>query len=97
MLCLKRKREGKKLGSVSPLQSQHLGGRGRWINRVSSRTAKAVQRNFVWETKPNHNYILTNLAKRKSLIVSSMKTPEPLEVHTFLGVVDTTTILEITW
>ena len=84
MLCLKRKREGKKLGSGGPLQSQHLGG-------------KAVQRNFVWKTKPNHNYILTNLAKRKSLIVSSMKTPEPLEVHTFLGVVDTTTILEITW
>jgi hypothetical protein len=42
-----------------PGSSQHLGGRGRWISefdailvyRVSSRTARATQRNLVLEKK----------------------------------------------
>jgi hypothetical protein len=41
------------------LQSQHSGGRGRWISefeaslvyKVSSRTARAIQRNPVWKNK----------------------------------------------
>jgi hypothetical protein len=45
--------------SKKPYQSQHLGGRGRWISefeaslvyRVSSRTARAIQRNPVSEKK----------------------------------------------
>jgi hypothetical protein len=43
--------------------SQHLGGRGRWISefeaslvyRVSSRTARAIQRNPVLENKKQTN------------------------------------------
>jgi hypothetical protein len=43
------------------LYSQHLGGRGRWISefeaslvyRVSSRTARAIQKNPVLENKTN--------------------------------------------
>jgi hypothetical protein len=45
------------------LESQHLGGRGRWISefeaslvyRVSSRTARAIQRNPVSKNKNNNN------------------------------------------
>jgi hypothetical protein len=61
---------------VLAFKSQHLGGRGRQLSefeaslvyRVSSRTARATQRNPV--SKPNHNK--TNLKKKKKSMIESM-------------------------
>jgi hypothetical protein len=55
------------------LQSQHLGGRGRWISefedslvyRVSSRTARATQRNPVSKNQNKQTNKQTNKTKRK--------------------------------
>jgi hypothetical protein len=63
---------GKSPGSGGTrLQSQHLGGRGRWISefevslvyRVSSRTARATQRNPVSEKKTKTKTKTKNLGK----------------------------------
>jgi hypothetical protein len=55
------------------LLSQHLGGRGRWISefqaslayRVSSRTARAIQRNPVSENKKTKTKTKTKTKKKK--------------------------------
>jgi hypothetical protein len=50
--------------SATPLESQYSGGRGRWISnfkgslvyRVSSKSAKATQRNPVLKNSNNNNF-----------------------------------------
>jgi hypothetical protein len=68
------KRTGMPGGGGTRLLSQHLGGRGRWISefeaslvyRVSSRTARATQRNPVSKQQQQQKTKKTKTKKKKN-------------------------------
>ena len=80
----------KKSGSGGAHLSQHLGGRGRQISefeaslvyRVSSRTARAIQRNPVWKKK---NKTKQNKSKKKKRFIIISKYTVAVFRHTRRG------------